>query len=70
MTTATLDKKTYPLMMHLSILPKYDISNNQAAYNAETQTSNVNAMSGSWSTNSTSTWKTFSPNDSDSQEDD
>jgi len=71
MTTATLNKQAYPLMMHLSILPKYAINNEQAIYDATTQTSNMNAMAGSsWSSNSSSTGGFLVPRDSDSQEDD
>ncbi len=57
MTTAiTLDKKDYPLMMHLSILPKYDISNNLPDYDPTTQSSTFNSsMASSWCTNSAST---------------
>ncbi len=56
MTTAiTLDKQDYPLMMHLSILPKYDISDEHLAYDSITQSSTFNsAMSGSWCTRSAS----------------
>jgi len=67
MTTATLDK-SYPLMMHLSILPKYDIASEKVSYDATTQTSNTRAMSGSWSTKASSSG--FWTPDDDSQEDD
>jgi len=69
MTTATLDKTTYPLMMHLSILPKYDLHNEQTIYDAETQTSNTNAMAGSWSTKSASS-NNWGNKDDDSKQDD
>ena len=71
MTSATisLNKKTYPLMMHLSILPQYGNSNQQPEYDPATQSSTFNtAMAGSWCTRSTSTG--FFNADEDSQEDD
>ena len=70
MTSATisLDKKTYPLMMHLSILPKYEIDE-QPAYDPATQSSIFNSsMGGSWSTRSGSSG--FLNPDDDSKEDD
>jgi hypothetical protein len=74
MTSATisLDKKTYPLMMHLSIIPQHEISGEQPTYDPATQSSNFSsAMSGSWSTRSASTGNGWtSPGDEDSQEDD
>ncbi|MEG4320044.1 MULTISPECIES: hypothetical protein [unclassified Microcoleus] len=51
MTTSqlALDKKAYPLMMHLSILSKYDdISAEQSSYESSTQTSNINSRSCTW----------------------
>jgi len=45
-TQIALDKKSHPLMMHLSILPKYDISEEQSSYDPSTQTSNIKSMSG------------------------
>jgi hypothetical protein len=69
-TQLALDKKAHPLMMHLSILPKYNISQEQSSYDPSTQTSNITSMSGSWSTVSGSTFKWFEPSDDDSQEDD
>jgi hypothetical protein len=72
MTSATisLDKKTYPLMMHLSIVPKHELSDEQPTYDPRTQSSTFNtAMSGSWSARSNSSgWALKS--DDDSQEDD
>lgn len=70
MTTATLDKQTYPLMMHLSILPKYNLASEKVSYDATTQTSKISGMSGSWCSNSGSTFKLFDSNDDDSSEDD
>jgi hypothetical protein len=69
-TKIGLDKKAHPLMMHLSIIPKYDITDEAFSYDPSTQTSNITAMSRSWCTRSSSTWKTFEPNDSDQKEDD
>ncbi|HAJ58755.1 MAG TPA: hypothetical protein DCP31_05405 [Cyanobacteria bacterium UBA8543] len=67
----SLDKRSYPLMMHLSILPKYGITLEKANYDPTTQTSGFShAMKGSWCTVSGSTFKMFSENDDDSQEDD
>lgn len=67
----TLDEKAYPLMMHLSIPPKYDIETSRDKYDPSTQTSSFNsAMSKSWCTVSGSTFQIFAENDSDSQEDD
>ncbi|TAD76140.1 MAG: hypothetical protein EA001_12820 [Oscillatoriales cyanobacterium] len=66
-----LDRKSYPLMMHLSISPKLsDLADEQATYNPATQTSNFSAMSGSWCNVSSSTDRVFTANDDDSQEDD
>ncbi|RFP63042.1 MAG: hypothetical protein BJG00_001710 [Limnothrix sp. CACIAM 69d] len=66
-----LDRKSYPLMMHLSITPNLsDAADEQATYNPATQTSNFSAMSGSWCNRSGSTFKMFDTNDDDSQEDD
>ncbi|MEG4943359.1 hypothetical protein [Microcoleus sp. F4-D5] len=48
-TQIALDKKAHPLMMHLSILSKYDISEEQSSYDPSTQTSNIISMSGSYS---------------------
>ncbi|MEG4630179.1 hypothetical protein QUB56_11270 [Microcoleus sp. AR_TQ3_B6] len=45
-TQIALNKKSHPLMMHLSILPKYDISEEPSTYNPTTQTSNIKSMSG------------------------
>jgi hypothetical protein len=71
MTTPTLDKQSYPFMMHLSILPKYDLAPEKVSYDATTQTSKISGMSGSWSSRSGSTGGYWgeSPDD-DSQEDD
>ncbi|NEQ70346.1 MAG: hypothetical protein F6K21_33610 [Symploca sp. SIO2D2] len=70
-TQVALDKKTYPLMMHLSIVPKYDIADESPSYDPSSQTSNITAMGNSWSTRSRSTgaiWRT--EKDEDQQEDD
>lgn len=69
MTTATLDK-SYPLMMHLSILPKYNIASEKVSYDPATQTSKISGVSGSWCSKSGSTFKVFDANDDDSSEDD
>lgn len=68
--TPTLDKNTYPLMMHLSFVPKYEVSDEEPNYDPMSQKSNLEGMAGSWSTKSTSTYNQFKPNDSDQQEDD
>jgi hypothetical protein len=73
MTSATisLDKKTYPMMMHLSIIPQHEISSEQPAYDPATQSSNFSsAMAGSWCTRSASTGGFLQHADEDSQEDD
>jgi len=69
-TQLALDKKANPLMMHLSISPKYGISLEQASYDPSTQTSNISSMSGSWCTVSGSTFKLLADSDDDTQEDD
>ncbi|MFB8792448.1 MAG: hypothetical protein U7123_27285 [Potamolinea sp.] len=71
MTTAiTLDKQDYPLMMHLSILPKYDISNNLPDYDPTTQSSTFNSsMASSWCRGNCSTGSLFKT-DEDQFEDD
>ena len=72
-TQLALDKKANPLMMHLSILPKYSISQEQASYDPSTQTSNITSMSGSWCIRSGSTTVNDpfpTPVDDDQQEDD
>jgi hypothetical protein len=67
--SVTLDKVAYPLMMHLSIVPKYEITDESFSYDPRTQTSNIAAMSGSWCTISTSTGVIMF-SDSDQREDD
>jgi hypothetical protein len=48
-TQLALDKKAHPLMMHLSILSKYDISEEPSiSYESSTQTSNINSRSCTW----------------------
>ena len=70
-TQIALDKKANPLMMHLSILPKYGITAKETfSYDPTTQTSNFNSMSGSWCTDNGSTYKQLSANDDDQREDD
>ncbi|TAG95150.1 MAG: hypothetical protein EAZ09_08880 [Oscillatoriales cyanobacterium] len=70
-TQIALDKKANPLMMHLSILPKYGITAEETfSYDPTTQTSNITSMSNSWCTNNGSTYKQFDANDDDQQEDD
>ncbi|MEG4800756.1 hypothetical protein QUB63_14100 [Microcoleus sp. ARI1-B5] len=46
-TQLALDKKAHPLMMHLSISPKYDISEEPSSYDPSTQTSNIKSMASS-----------------------
>jgi hypothetical protein len=73
MTSATisLNKQTYPLMMHLSIIPQHEISGEQPTYDPATQSSNFSsAMAGSWCTRSSSTSGWRGASDEDSQEDD
>lgn len=74
-TEITLDPKTHPLMMHLSIVPKYEIivDEESFSYDPNTQTSNINSMSGSWCTRNASTSDWSQPGtsvDSDQKEDD
>ncbi|MCC3407027.1 MAG: hypothetical protein JGK17_15810 [Microcoleus sp. PH2017_10_PVI_O_A] len=71
-TQLALDKKAHPLMMHLSISPKYGISQEQSSYDPTTQTSNISSMSGSWCARSSSTGDIIfrPPTDDDQQEDD
>jgi hypothetical protein len=69
-TVITLDKKAHPLMMHLSILPKYEIAEELFSYDPITQTSNVTSMSGSWCTRKASTGGMFTNDDDDQKEDD
>ena len=66
----TLEKKTYPLMMHLSILPKYDAEIEEVNYDPATQTSTIQGMAGSWCSRSNSTGGIITASDDDSQEDD
>jgi hypothetical protein len=74
MTSATisLNKKAYPLMMHLSILPQHNISAEQPVYDPTTQSSTFNtSMAGSWSThNCTSPGGFTVRSDADTREDD
>ncbi|WP_159783493.1 hypothetical protein [Sodalinema gerasimenkoae] len=69
-TDLTLDKKAHPLMMHLSIVPKIEITEKDFKYDPKSQTSNVTGMSGSWCTRASSTFNAWGPNDDDQQEDD
>jgi hypothetical protein len=72
-TDLTLDKKAHPLMMHLSIVSKYEIAEESFSYDPSTQTSNITSMSGSWCTRnaSTSDWSQRGTSvDSDQKEDD
>jgi len=44
-TQIALDKKANPLMMHLSLLPKYGITAKETfSYDPTTQTSNIKSM--------------------------
>jgi len=70
-TQLALDKKANPLMMHLSILPKYGISEEETfSYDPSTQTSNISSMSGSWSTRAGSSGDGPFSRDDDQKEDD
>ena len=70
-TQLALDKKANPLMMHLSILPKYGITAEETfSYDPSTQTSNITSMSGSYSTSAGSSIFLMKPSDDDTQEDD
>ncbi|WP_377475938.1 MAG: hypothetical protein P2A85_24335 [Microcoleus anatoxicus] len=70
-TQLALDKKANPLMMHLSILPKYGITAEETfSYDPTTQTSNITSMSNSWCTKTASSIYQFEPSDDDQQEDD
>lgn len=71
MTSATisLNKKTYPLMMHLSISSDHDLDE-QPSYDPNTQSSiSNNSMGGSWSSRSGSSKGFLNPDD-DQKEDD
>jgi hypothetical protein len=57
-------------MMHLSIVPKYEVGEEICTYNPQTQTSNLAAMSNSWCVRSSSTVPISKANDDDQQEDD
>lgn len=75
-TDLTLDKKAHPLMMHLSIVPKIeitdiDIADKDFKYDPKSQTSNVTGMSGSWCTRNASTGEwSLEGYDDDQKEDD
>jgi len=68
--TLTLNKTSYPLMMHLSILPKHDSTLVESTYDARTQTSDITGMAGSWCSRKSSTGGVLRESDDDSQEDD
>jgi hypothetical protein len=70
LTAISLDKKSYPLMMHLSILPKYDMPMEEPIYDPETQSIKIDSMSGSWCSRSRSTGNMVTVKDDDTQEDD
>lgn len=70
MSSIVLDKQTYPLMMHLSILPKYNTTVEEPSYEPGMQTTRVDSMKGSWCTVSSSTGGILRSYDDDSQEDD
>lgn len=63
--TISLDKKTYPLMMHLGIKPKYEFPDENPTYDPSTQISDFSINSGlgntvTWVSGSTGgaiTWK-------------
>lgn len=69
-TDLTLDKKAHPLMMHLSIIPKIEIPEEEFKYDPKTQTSNVTSMSNSWCTRKASTGGFLEGRDDDEKEDD
>lgn|GEM_PF-2287587 len=57
-TQLAIDKKVYPLMMHLSILSKYDISENKSiSYEPRTQISNITSRTCTWATRKASSAK-------------
>lgn len=69
-TIKDLDKRSYPLMMHLSIMPKYEFDDQDCIYDAKSQTSvGTTTMGKSWCTRNSSTFGVLQ-NDSDSFEDD
>jgi hypothetical protein len=75
MTSATifLNKKSYPLMMHLSISRQHGIFSEQPAYDPATQSSTFStSMANSWCTraNSSSKDRWFGNPDDDQKEDD
>lgn len=58
-------------MMHLSISPKYDISEEPSiSYDPSTQTSNITSISGSWCTRTESTGGMFRTDNDENKEDD
>jgi len=68
--TLGLATNSYPLMMNLSIKPKYEFENQVCSYDSESQTSSGSATMGrSWSTYNSTTFG-YLQSDSDSQEDD
>lgn len=48
LNTATLEKSSYPLMMHLGITPQHETAVNKPSYNPECQTSNISSEHDSW----------------------
>jgi hypothetical protein len=70
-TVQGLDKHKYPLMMHLSIVPRYELDDQDFIYDAKSQISVGNVSMGkSWCTRNSSTYMGLRPRDEDSQEDD
>jgi len=58
-------------MMHLSISPKYDISEEPSiSYEPSTQTSNITSIRGSWCTRTASTGGMFWTDNDQKKEDD
>jgi hypothetical protein len=72
--TISLEKADYPLMMHLSIAPKYSISDDRPTYDPIAQTSNFAdiSMGNSWCTRTASSGHPLNRDgvDDDQQEDD
>jgi|GEM_PF-2066392 len=47
-TTVTLEKSSYPLMMHLGITPKHDPVIKKPNYDPHSQTSSISSDNNSW----------------------
>lgn len=70
-TSLSLNKQAYPLMMHLSIIPKYNDILEHPIYNSINQSSTYRStIKSSWCTRVASTMSFIGPHDDDSQKDD